>query len=205
MSGNLLDGLNPVTQTIESGKTLAKFLGMKEELPETITLANGAWLVLSTKRDCYYYTSEMGCTCKAGTYGRICRHRRDLCEATREAQKAVESRGQTMAEVLEEHDRNLFKMPKSYERMVRQAREQAETEEAPIPESQCSKAVCKPLSEEERAARIAAAKARCEANRQQARDHQERLRALRGNASDSEPVDRLISHGGFKPCLPEAA
>ena len=88
MSGNLLDGLNPVTQTIESGKALAKFLGMKEELPETIALANGARLTLSSKKDCYYYTSEKGCTCKAGQYGRICRHRRDLCEAAREAQKA---------------------------------------------------------------------------------------------------------------------
>ena len=54
MNGNLLDGLNPVTQTIDSGKALAKFLGMKEELPETIALANGARLTLSSKKDCYY-------------------------------------------------------------------------------------------------------------------------------------------------------
>ena len=66
MSENLLDGLNPVTQTIDGGKALAKFLGLSEELPETIALANGARLVLSTKRDCYYFTSEKGCTCKAG-------------------------------------------------------------------------------------------------------------------------------------------
>jgi hypothetical protein len=37
-------------------------------------------------------------------------------------------RGQTLAETLEEHDRNLYKMPKSYQRMVRAAREDAEAE-----------------------------------------------------------------------------
>jgi ribulose kinase len=117
MNGNLLDGLNPVTQTIESGKALAKFLGMKEELPETIVLANGARLTLSSKKDCYYFTNAKVCTCKAGTYGRICRHR-----------KSMESSKLTMAEVLEEHDRNLHKMPASYQRMVRMAREEAESE-----------------------------------------------------------------------------
>ena len=77
MSGNLLDGMvGPTTQTIDSGKALAKFLGMEEELPESIALANGARLVLSKKRDCFYFVSEKGCTCRAGTYGRICRHRK---------------------------------------------------------------------------------------------------------------------------------
>jgi hypothetical protein len=33
-----------------------------------------------------------------------------------------------MAQTLEEHDRNLSKMPKSYQRMVRVAREEAEAE-----------------------------------------------------------------------------
>ena len=35
---------------------------------------------------------------------------------------------QTMAETLADHDRNLSKMPKSYQRMVRAAREDAESE-----------------------------------------------------------------------------
>ena len=120
MSENLLAGISPVTQTIESGKALAKFLGMKEELPEIIALANGARLVLSKKRDCYYFTSDKVCTCKAGTYGRICRHRKAL--------ESTKPHGQSMAQTLEEHDRNLYKMPKSYQRMVRQAREEAEAE-----------------------------------------------------------------------------
>ena len=122
MSGNLLDGLNPVTQTIESGKALAKFLGMNEELSETITLANGARLVLSTKSDCYYYTSEWVCTCKAGTYGRICRHRKAL-----ESSKP-HSHGQSMAETLRQAEANLSKMLYQYRRMVQAAREEAEAE-----------------------------------------------------------------------------
>jgi hypothetical protein len=119
---NILEGVSPVTQSVDAGKALAKFLGMKEELPEIIALANGARLTLSTKKDCYYYTSEKVCTCKAGTYGRICRHR-----------KAMESskpsfHGQSMAQTLEEHDRNLHKMPYQYRRMVQAAREEAEAE-----------------------------------------------------------------------------
>ena len=117
---NLLEGLSPVTQTIDSGKALAKFLGIKEELPEIIALANGARLTLSSKKDCSYYTSEKGCTCKAGQYGRICRHRKAL--------EGSKPRGQSMAQTLEEHDKNLYKMPKSYQRMVRTAREVAESE-----------------------------------------------------------------------------
>ncbi len=35
----------------------------------------------------------------------------------------------TIAEVLEQHDRNLPKMPRSYQRMVRAAREEAEAED----------------------------------------------------------------------------
>jgi|SRR5271157_3801156 len=78
MSGDLLEGISPVTHTIESGKALAKFLGLSEELPETIALTNCTRLTLSIKRDCYYYTSPKGCSRKAGTYGRMCKHRKAL-------------------------------------------------------------------------------------------------------------------------------
>src|SRR5271157_3634130 len=141
---NMLKSINPVTQTIDSGKALAKFLGLSEELPETIVLANDARLTLSSKKDCYYMTTPQSCTCKAGTYGQICRHRRDLCEATRDAQKATEPHGQSMAETLKQADANLSKMPYQYRRMVQAAREEAEVEEEAIPESQCSEAICKP-------------------------------------------------------------
>jgi hypothetical protein len=65
-------------------------------------------------------TTATGCTCKAGTYGRICRHRKAL--------EGSKPRGQSLAQTLEEHDRNLHKMPASYQRMVRMAREEAEAE-----------------------------------------------------------------------------
>ena len=89
----IFEGTNPVTQTIESGKALASFLGMKEELPVVISLANGARLTLSSKKDCYYFTSEKSCTCKAGTYGWMCKHRKTL--------ESSKPHGQTMAETLE--------------------------------------------------------------------------------------------------------
>jgi hypothetical protein len=79
MSGNLLEGrTGPVTQTIDSGKALAKYLGIKEDLPQVINLANGARLTLSSKRDCYYFTNATGCSCRAGQYNQLCKHRRAL-------------------------------------------------------------------------------------------------------------------------------
>jgi hypothetical protein len=78
MSGNLLESISPATQTIESGKALAKFLGLSEELPEAIALANCARLTLSSKKDCYYYVSQKGFSRKAGKYGRMCKHRKAL-------------------------------------------------------------------------------------------------------------------------------
>ena len=125
---NLLEGLSPVTQPVDAGKALAKFLGLSEELPESIALTNCARLTLGSKKDAYYYTTLQSCTCKAGQNHKICRHRRDLCEAAREAQKAAAPRGQSLAQTLEEHDRNLYKMPASYRRMVRMDREEAEGE-----------------------------------------------------------------------------
>ncbi len=88
MEGKLIvEVANPQTQDIDSGKALAKFLGLKEELPEIIPLANGAQLTLSSKKDAYYYTSLNACSCKAGEHHKICYHRRDMCQAVREASK----------------------------------------------------------------------------------------------------------------------
>ena len=74
MSENLLEEITPKTQSVEAGMALAQFLGL-EELPETIALANGSRLVLSKKSDCYYMTTVQGCSCRAGQYGKSCRHR----------------------------------------------------------------------------------------------------------------------------------
>ncbi len=88
MAGKLLVEIqNPVSQTIDSGKSLARFLGLSEVLPEIIALANESQLTLSGKKDCYYYTSPEGCSCPAGVHNKLCKHRRDLTQATRNAAK----------------------------------------------------------------------------------------------------------------------
>lgn len=93
MAGKLLIEIkNPVTQTIDSVRALAKFLGITEELPRIIPLANGSQLTLSSKKDCYYFTSPDGCTCPAGIHHKLCYHRRDLIQATREDMKKSEPR-----------------------------------------------------------------------------------------------------------------
>ena len=174
---NLLEGLSPVTQTVESVKALAKFLGMEEELPETIALMNSARLTLSSKKDCYYYTSDKGCTCKAGQNHKICWHRRDLCEAAREAQKAAETMPtKSLLEEMEEQGYEMSFTPGD------------EPEENP------------------RTAKIEAAKVKVAESRQQARDYQARQRALKAQRLSSPGEgESLIHKGGFKPCLPEEA
>lgn len=76
----LIQGNQGTTQTIDSVKALAQFLGLEEALPQVISLANGARLSLSAKRDCYYYTNSRSCSCRAGLYGKICKHRKALQE-----------------------------------------------------------------------------------------------------------------------------
>lgn len=116
MAGKLLVEIsNPVTQTIDAGKALAKFLGLKEELPEKISLVNGSQLTLSSKKDCYYYTSLNGCSCKAGQYNQICKHRRDLCEATREAAKETKTPKTLLQEMAEQGYEMSFEPDPNYD------------------------------------------------------------------------------------------
>jgi hypothetical protein len=78
MSRILYQDQSPVTQTIDSGKALAQYLSLGEDLPQVINLANGARLSLSSKRDCYYFTNSRGCSCRAGQFGRDCKHKKAL-------------------------------------------------------------------------------------------------------------------------------
>ena len=80
MSRIIFQDQSPVTQTINSGKALAQFLGLEEALPQVIPLANGARLSLSSKEDCYYFTNSRGCSCRAGQFGRDCKHKKALQE-----------------------------------------------------------------------------------------------------------------------------
>ena len=76
----IIQGNLGLTQTINSGKALAQYLGLEEALPQVIALANGARLSLSSKEDCYYFTNSRGCSCRAGQFGRDCKHKKALQE-----------------------------------------------------------------------------------------------------------------------------
>lgn len=81
MAGKVIYQANQgTTQTTIAVKALAQFLGLKEDLPQAIPLANGAQLSLSSKKDCYYFTNSRGCSCRAGLYGKDCKHKRVLQE-----------------------------------------------------------------------------------------------------------------------------
>jgi hypothetical protein len=121
-----------VTQSTAAVVSLLKFLGKSSvPLPEAVDL-DGLVLVLSNKRDVYYTTTPHSCSCPSATYrpGQVCKHRRKhFPDANRD-----KKREQNMAEVLEEHDRNLSRMPASYRRMVRAARDEAESDQELKPE-----------------------------------------------------------------------
>jgi hypothetical protein len=118
--------IDMISQKVEALVGLLNFLGKPvDPLPATVELADGAQLTRSSKGDCYYYTSLRGCTCPGFYYRHSCKHMKAL------AGTSAKPSGQTLAETLEEHDRNLHKMPASYRRMVRLAREEAEAADDP--------------------------------------------------------------------------
>jgi hypothetical protein len=121
-----MNGNETSTQSVEAIVELLKYLGQPvEPLPEIVKLADGAQLTKSSRGDCFYYTSPKGCTCPGFFYRHNCKHMKAL------AVSSPMHRGQTLAETLEEADRNLHKMPKSYQRMVMIAREEAEADSDP--------------------------------------------------------------------------
>ena len=112
---------NASTQSSESVAKLLNFLGKPENpLPAIVPLADGLQLTKSSKGDVYYCTSQEFCTCPGFHYRRTCRHIKAL--------ECIKPHGQSMAKVLEEHDRNLPRMPASYRRIVKAAREDAEAD-----------------------------------------------------------------------------
>jgi hypothetical protein len=128
----LLDSAScPLTQGIDAVKQLIAYYDhglAPAEMPPFYRLSGEMVLVLSNKKDSYYVTTPKTCSCPAATYrpGQCKHQRRYFPEPNKEDKPRVV--GQTMAETLVDHDRNLFKMPKSYQRMVRAVREDAEAE-----------------------------------------------------------------------------
>ena len=104
-----------LSQNVESVVELLNYMGKPANpLPEAVQL-RGMVLVLSSKKDVFYVTSAVACSCPSFVYqGEPCKHQRKHFAESKK-------RGQMLAETLEEHDRNLHRMPKSYQRMVRVA------------------------------------------------------------------------------------
>ena len=117
-----IDSGSPITQSLSAVIGLLNSLGRpKDPLPEVVDLGT-VKLVRSNKGDVYYTVTTNECSCPSFTYrGWPCKHQRKHFAEDRRY-------GQTIAETLEEHDRNLHMMPKSYQRIVRAAREDAEAE-----------------------------------------------------------------------------
>jgi hypothetical protein len=124
----LLDRGSPITQSIDAVKSLLAYVGRASDpLPTFLELPDKRCiLVLSNKKDAYYTVTPESCSCPSATYrpGKPCKHQRKyFTEATTASKPQI--RPMTMTETLEEHDRNLPKLPKSYQRMVKAAREEA--------------------------------------------------------------------------------
>ena len=117
----------PQTQTVGSVKALLAWRGRASDpLPSFVELGkedSRLVLVLSNKRDVYYTTTARDCSCPARNWhpGQPCKHQRRYFPEAATIQK------QTMAATLEQADKNLHKMPYQYQRMVRAAREAAES------------------------------------------------------------------------------
>jgi len=88
----LLEPKLAVTQTAASVKQLIEFVSGKpcQEMPAVFKLANGVQLNRSSKGDAYYVTSKQGCSCKAGQFGRVCKHRTPLLEGDKPIKSAAE-------------------------------------------------------------------------------------------------------------------
>ncbi len=124
----LLGSGSPITQSIDAVKSLLSYVGRASDpLPTFLELPDKRCvLVLSNKKDAYYTVTPKRCSCPSATYRpeKACKHQRKYFpEATKEGDDSLNAL--TMSEVLEEHDRNLPRMPKSYQRMVKAAREGA--------------------------------------------------------------------------------
>jgi hypothetical protein len=124
----ILSVASPLTQSVGSVKQLIAYQNHGQEpaeMPPVYRLGSEMVLVRSNKGDVYYVTTSRTCSCPSAAYrpGQACKHRRAHFPAKEEAAKAA-----NLAEVLEEHDRNLPSMPRDYRRMVREAREKAEAD-----------------------------------------------------------------------------
>jgi hypothetical protein len=130
-NSTLQDSGSLITQSIDAVKSLLAYVGRAcDPLPTFLELPDKRCiLVLSNKKDVYYTVTPYGCSCPSANYrpGKPCKHQRKYFPEVTEAGEGY-TRPMTMAETLEEHDRNLPNLPKSYQRIVRAAREEAQAD-----------------------------------------------------------------------------
>ena len=123
----LVSAEKPQTQCIDAVKALLSWRGRAvDPLPSFIEMGEGESrlvLVLSNKKDAYYTVTAKDCSCPAHNWhpGQRCKHQRKHF-----AEQTIHK--QTMADTLEQAERNLPRMPYQYQRMVRAAREEAEAD-----------------------------------------------------------------------------
>ena len=119
---------SPQTQTVAAVKALLTWKGRASDpLPEFVEMGAGESrlvLVLSNKKDAYYTTTARDCSCPARNWhpNQPCKHQRRYFPEQPTIHK------QSIEETLREADKNLHKMPYQYQRMVKAAREAAESE-----------------------------------------------------------------------------
>ena len=124
---------SPQTQTVAAVKALLTWKGRASDpLPEFVEMGAGESrlvLVLSNKKDAYYTTTARDCSCPARSW-----HPNGPCKHMRKyfAEQSHNPARQTMAETLEQADKNLHKMPYRYRQMVKAAREAAESSPSDI-------------------------------------------------------------------------
>lgn len=123
----IIDIQKPQTQTLEAVKALLSWRGRASDpLPSFIEMGEGdsrLVLVLSNKKDCFYVTTAKDCSCPAHNW-----HPNQRCKHQRKHFPEQTIHKQSMAETLEQAERNLPRMPYQYQRMVRAAREEAEAD-----------------------------------------------------------------------------
>ena len=116
-----------VTQSTAAVVSLLKFLGKTTDpLPEVVRLPE-AVLVLSNKKDVFYFATAASCSCPSAMYrpGQKCKHQRKYFPENRITRQSI-------SEIQEQANENLTRMPKRYQAMVSAAREASEDDPGSI-------------------------------------------------------------------------
>ena len=95
--------------------------------PANFRVSNNMMLILSTKQDQYYTVTPDDCSCPSRTY-----HPEKRCKHMNKFFPQTHLRRMSIAQTLEEHERNLPRLPWEYQRMVHSAREMAACEPSDI-------------------------------------------------------------------------